>query len=69
MAQVRQSKPDSGLGLQVEVLTTFCVAPSSLGSGWLNTLVDKATWRMEFKPPWREASPPNHLNDKVDSDQ
>ena len=25
--------------------------------------------RDELKLPWREAGPPNHLNDKVDSDQ
>ena len=29
----------------------------------------KATWKREFKLPWREAGPPHHLNDKVDSDQ
>ena len=29
----------------------------------------KAPWKREFKPPWREAGPPNHHNDKVDSDQ
>ena len=29
----------------------------------------KATKKSEFKPPWREAGPPNHHNDKVDSDQ
>jgi len=29
----------------------------------------KATWKREFKPPWREAGPPNHHDDKVDSDQ
>jgi len=29
----------------------------------------KATWNREFKHPWREAGPPNHLDDKVDSDQ
>jgi hypothetical protein len=68
MAHVKQSRPDSGLGLQVEVLTLFCVAPSLLGSGCLNTLVDEATWKMDFKIPWREASSPNHLNDPVDSD-
>ena len=33
------------------------------------TPVDKATWKKEFKLPWREAGPPNHLDDKVDSDQ
>jgi len=26
-------------------------------------------WKREFKPPWREAGPPNHHDDKVDSDQ
>ena len=29
----------------------------------------KATWKREFKLPWREAGSPNHLDDKVDSDQ
>ena len=29
----------------------------------------KATWKREFKLPWCEAGPPDHLNDKVDSDQ
>ena len=29
----------------------------------------KATWKREFKRAWREAGPPNHLDDKVDSDQ
>jgi len=28
-----------------------------------------ATWKREFKLPWREAGPPNHHDDKVDSDQ
>jgi len=28
-----------------------------------------ATWAREFKFPWREAGPPNHLDDQVDSDQ
>jgi len=26
----------------------------------------KATWKREFKLPWREAGPPNHHDDKVD---
>jgi len=30
---MRQSRPDSGLGLQAKVLKTFYVVPSSLGSG------------------------------------
>ena len=29
----------------------------------------KATWKEEFNLPWCEAGPPNHLDDKVDSDQ
>jgi len=29
----------------------------------------KATWKREFKLPWREAGPPHHHDDKVDSDQ
>ena len=28
----------------------------------------KATWKREFKLPWREAGPPNHHDDKVVSD-
>jgi len=29
----------------------------------------KATWKREFKLPWREAGPPNHHDDKVVPDQ
>jgi len=29
----------------------------------------KATWKREFKLPWREAGPLNHHDDIVDSDQ
>ena len=29
----------------------------------------KATWKRTFKLPWREAGPPNHLNDEIDLDQ
>ena len=29
----------------------------------------KAIWKREFKLPWREAGPPNHHDDKVDSDE
>ena len=29
----------------------------------------KATWKREFKLPYRDADPPNHHDDKVDSDQ
>ena len=33
MAHVTQSRPDSGFGLQVKVLSIFQDVPSSLGSG------------------------------------
>jgi len=29
----------------------------------------KATWKSEFKLPWREAGPLHHHDDEVDSDQ
>ena len=29
----------------------------------------KATWKREFKLPWRAAGQPNHLDDKVYLDQ
>ena len=31
--------------------------------------VGYANWNGKFKLPWREAGPPNHLDDKRDSDQ
>ena len=33
MPQLRQPRPDSGLGFQVKVLHTFQVVPASLGTG------------------------------------
>ena len=33
MAHIRQSRPDSGLGFQANVVKTFQAVPSSLGSG------------------------------------
>ena len=33
MAHIRQSRPDHGLGFEVDVLTAFQVFPFSLGSG------------------------------------
>jgi len=48
MAQVRQVRQDSGLGFQGEILKTFKVAPSSLGSG----ACDRATGTpAEWKRP------------------
>ena len=37
--------------------------------GWQMEGRCKATWEREFNLEWREAGPPNHLDDKVDSDQ
>ena len=34
MAHIRQLGPDYGLSVQVNILRTFNVVPSSLGSGW-----------------------------------
>ena len=39
MAHIRQSRPDSGLGVQVKVLETFQIVPSSLRSGLGNDLM------------------------------
>ena len=38
--------------------------------GWVSEFWGgcKATWKREFKLPRREAGPPNHLDDEVDSD-
>ena len=33
VAHIKQSRPDSGLGVQVKVVKTFQVVPTSLGSG------------------------------------
>ena len=29
----------------------------------------KATWQSEFKHPWREAGPPHHFDDNLDSEK
>ena len=36
-AQIRQSRPDSGLGFQVKVRKTCLAVPSRLDSGWYAT--------------------------------
>ena len=41
MAHTRQSRPDCGLGFQVNVLNTFGIVPSSLGNDALLLLVRK----------------------------
>jgi len=48
-------------------------APARLEGGWGRTLPEYRERRqdpqVEFKLPWREAGPPKHHDDKVDSDQ
>ena len=39
------------------------------GSGECSVCPGQVTDVAEFKLPWREAGPPNHHDDKVDSDQ
>ena len=56
MAQIRQTRPDSGLGFQVKVLKTFEVVPPSLGSG---TQVAERTHSKSSEPrqKWPELEP------------
>ena len=48
MAPIRQSKPDSGLSFQVQVLQIFEAAPSSLGSGGVYGL-EFSIWHISYK--------------------
>ena len=51
MAHIRQSRPDSGLGFQVDVLEPFHVVPSSLGSGETNVFItDLDRFLMDLGP-------------------
>ena len=52
-----------GWGFGVETKTVFTTESVSARHRW------EADWKREIKLPWREASPPNHHDDKVDSDQ
>ena len=45
------------------------VRPRRQVAGYLQEGGCKATRKREFKLPWREAGPPNHHDDQVDSDQ
>ena len=49
MAPIRQSKPDYGLGFEVEILTTIQVVPSSLGSGTRNSRGNSQRGRFRAK--------------------
>ena len=54
MAHIRQSRPDSGLDFQVEILKRIEVVPSSLGSGGLLSLHQRDTGI----PRSQETAPP-----------
>ena len=43
--------------------------PVSASAGVASAFPPYLPPRFPFKLPWREAGPPNHLDDKVDSDQ
>ena len=42
---------------------------NGFGAGPLVSCPSPATWTRSWKLPWREAGPPNHLDDPVDLDQ
>ena len=66
-----QDSPGQLLALtfRYKPLQPFTLLQCRSDAGVLNPVVDKATWKMKFKLSWREASPPNHLVDTVDSDR
>ena len=59
IAHIRQSRPDSGRGVQVKFLSTFVVFPSSLSSGVCGDLVDPhdAPEHRRRLPPLRRRRP------------
>ena len=63
----------AGLGLSLCLCTKVAHPIGELPVFWVYTPALKgscrATWKREFKLPWREADPPNRLNAEVDSDQ
>jgi len=52
-------------------LETPSLKPQTLQFGWQSPDAFFVTWfgLQAGKLPWRKAGPPNHLDDKVDSDQ
>ena len=56
-------------------LSDFARPPNQMEEGclvkWNNSQEGRceATWKSKFKLPWREARPPYHYEDKLDSDQ
>ena len=54
-------------------LPTWWLTPRNTGTsptiGAMSGTSFRITWKKNFKLPWREAGPPNHHDDKVDSDQ
>ena len=51
MALIRQSRPDSGLGFEVEVIETFQVVLSSLGSGQHHLSQVSIEWFQKVNSP------------------
>jgi len=43
--------------------------PPEVPAGERGSSLLQTYWKREFKLPWREAGPPNHHDDTVDSDQ
>jgi len=66
-ARIRLSRPHSGHGFQVEALKTVVVARQPTSTTTKCAPRERMTLK-EFNPPWREGGPPNHHDDKVNSD-
>ena len=61
---------DSSAGAMSKLVPLFSLGGGGvIGSGQQVCPAFKATWKRSFKLPWREAGPPHHHDDKVDSDQ
>ena len=64
-----QARPQRGLGCKMEDRSCSEVVSVVWFVSGISGGRCKATWKREFKLPWRKAGPPNHHDDKVDSDQ
>ena len=58
-------------GSAVDLFSAFRTVDSDKGVALAGQIFHgwKATWKREFRLPWREAGPSNHFDDEVDSDQ
>ena len=71
---MRSDGPTAVCGSQPEQSWGLAFRVEGLGFGvsglWFRSLGrGTATWKREFKLPWREAGAPDHHDDKADSDQ